>query len=243
MEQKYEWISLQYYDADDATDFWDISTIFEDPDLRKEGDFFVYSKYVYFIKHNYETKVDGHQTFYKDDKIGYILLLETVEGPLELRFGLLKKERGFGFLEQALIQLEEIIHQNQEVMDYRERFKEREKNLISENIFFQIPICSKLNETMFEMMRRIKGNDLNWVKNVPAQKSNYYSFNGNLYYTLIKLGLEKFVHSHISFYETSTVKPFHTFVLKKERENRYASKNGFSKRKRFQKKLGRMQKR
>lgn len=156
MEERYEWISLEYYDQESATDQWDISTIFEDYKLERMIEEFEYAQHAYFIKHNYETKVGYQQTSFRAERIGFILLLQTKAGPLELRFGIVEKERGHGYLKDALTQLKEIIKQNESVMDYRSHYREKEKELQNSFIYTYIPVkADSLNAIISQYARNM----------------------------------------------------------------------------------------
>ena len=57
------------------------------------------------------------------------------KGPLELRWGLVEEERNHKYIYQALKQLLEIIAGNEQVFDYRERFRTEERQLPNYYIF------------------------------------------------------------------------------------------------------------
>lgn len=134
-EECYEWISLQYYDEESDLDQEDMSDIFCDPILSKMEQEVPYGKLAYFIKYNVEKKENGKRVYFKDRKIGFILLLQMKKGPLELRCGLVEEARNHKYIFEALKQLLEIIAGNEQVLDYRERFRAVEKGLPNYYIF------------------------------------------------------------------------------------------------------------
>lgn len=134
-EECYEWISLQYYDEENDLDQEDMSDIFCDSALCEMEKEVPYGKLAYFIKYNVEKKENGKRVYFKDKKIGFILLLQMKKGPLELRWGLVKERRNHKYIFEALKQLLEIIAGNEQVLDYRERFRAVEKDLPNYYIF------------------------------------------------------------------------------------------------------------
>ncbi len=142
-EEQYEWISLQYYDEESDLDQEDMSDIFCDQVLSEMQQEFPYGKLAYFIKKNYEKKENGKTIYFRDKKIGFILLLQMKKGPLELRWGLVEEARNHKYILQALNQLREIIIGNEKVLDYREKFRTVEKKLPNYYIFTKAHIADE----------------------------------------------------------------------------------------------------
>lgn len=214
MEENYEWISLRAYDPlhvvskqninqciierleqDELCDLFDYSDMYS---MEEE---YPYSKLTYFIVHNHEKKVNHVRVSLEKEKVGYIMLLETKGGPLELRVGLKPSVRGHQYLKYALEQLKEIMHGNEFLLDTREDMKRIEKKVSKQNIFFRLSPDSHLNDYVVGIMEKSTGNFSLERRYLYQENAVFYGYHGSLDATLRELMVVRnHLKDHVQFY-------------------------------------------
>lgn len=125
----YEWLNLELLDYKNEEDIWDLVKLFDDNTLSSYSDLPPKCPFVFLIQKYQETNNNrSHKP------IGFIFLetKDITSNDLYLHFGITKKERGKGYMKQALYILNHKLIGN--TMEHEKELKDYENILTRSNV-------------------------------------------------------------------------------------------------------------